>query len=200
MRVDAALEAGQEVGTFYDPMLAKLVASGTSREAARLNMVDALDNTAVLGLTTNLGFLRRLVASEPFRERPSIRVRLDQRIPELPPPDTRIPLAAAALFVVESARRRGENDPFAGVGRSVPWRSTRPDAAWRSSPPGTATRWSWRRTRAPEKGPSKWTGAATCRSTWAQLEPGELTAEVDGRRERFTLLAKTPSGAREPPR
>ena len=82
-------------------MLAKLVAHGTSREAARLNMVDALDNTAVLGLTTNLGFLRRLVASEPFARADIHTSWLDQHIPELPPPDTRIPLAAAALFVVE---------------------------------------------------------------------------------------------------
>ena len=67
VRVDAALEAGQEVGTFYDPMLAKVVVRGPSREAARLRMVDALDHTAILGLTTNLGFLRRLLASRRFR-------------------------------------------------------------------------------------------------------------------------------------
>ncbi|HXW81508.1 MAG TPA: biotin carboxylase N-terminal domain-containing protein, partial [Acidimicrobiales bacterium] len=66
VRVDAALEAGQEVGTAYDPMLGKLVASGPSREAARRRLIDALDETAIFGLTTNLGFLRRLVASTPF--------------------------------------------------------------------------------------------------------------------------------------
>jgi len=65
-RVEAALEAGQEVGTWYDPMVAKIVARGPDREAAREALLRALDQTAVFGLTTNLGFLRRLVASEAF--------------------------------------------------------------------------------------------------------------------------------------
>ncbi|HET7172869.1 MAG TPA: biotin carboxylase N-terminal domain-containing protein [Nocardioidaceae bacterium] len=67
VRVDAALEAGQRVSTFYDPMLGKVVASGATREAARRVLVSALDNTAILGLTTNLGFLRDLADSEQFR-------------------------------------------------------------------------------------------------------------------------------------
>ena len=67
-RVEAALEAGQEVGTSYDPMVAKLVTHGPDREAARAAMLRALDETAVFGLTTNLAFLRRLVGSEAFGE------------------------------------------------------------------------------------------------------------------------------------
>jgi acetyl-CoA/propionyl-CoA carboxylase biotin carboxyl carrier protein len=65
-RVDAALESGQRVGTDYDPMLGKVVVAGESREAARHAMVTALDETAILGLTTNLGFLRQVVASPEF--------------------------------------------------------------------------------------------------------------------------------------
>jgi acetyl-CoA/propionyl-CoA carboxylase biotin carboxyl carrier protein len=65
-RVDAALESGQRVGTDYDPMLGKVVVAGESREAARQAMVTALDETAILGLTTNLGFLRQVVASPEF--------------------------------------------------------------------------------------------------------------------------------------
>ncbi|MBA3309781.1 MAG: carbamoyl-phosphate synthase subunit L, partial [Nocardioidaceae bacterium] len=67
-RVDAALESGQRVGTFYDPMLGKVIVSGTTREAARRALVNALDDTAVLGLTTNLGFLRQLAASDAYRD------------------------------------------------------------------------------------------------------------------------------------
>jgi acetyl-CoA/propionyl-CoA carboxylase, biotin carboxylase, biotin carboxyl carrier protein len=67
-RVDAALEAGQEVGTFYDPMLGKVVAHGATREAARRGLVAALDDTAIFGVTTNLGFVRDLVASDAFRD------------------------------------------------------------------------------------------------------------------------------------
>jgi acetyl/propionyl-CoA carboxylase alpha subunit len=66
-RVDAALERGQRVSTFYDPMLGKITASGTSREAARRTLVSSLDDTAILGLTTNLGYLRELVAAPEFQ-------------------------------------------------------------------------------------------------------------------------------------
>jgi 3-methylcrotonyl-CoA carboxylase alpha subunit/acetyl-CoA/propionyl-CoA carboxylase biotin carboxyl carrier protein len=67
-RVDAALESGQHVGTHYDPMLGKVIVAGTNREAARRALVNALDDTAILGLTTNLGFLRALAASDAFRD------------------------------------------------------------------------------------------------------------------------------------
>jgi acetyl-CoA/propionyl-CoA carboxylase, biotin carboxylase, biotin carboxyl carrier protein len=63
VRVDAALESGQRVSTYYDPMLGKIVAAGANREAARRCLVAALDETAILGLTTNAGFLRALAAS-----------------------------------------------------------------------------------------------------------------------------------------
>jgi len=66
--VDAALESGSEVSTSYDPMLGKVIVHGATREAARRALVTALDDTAILGLTTNLGFLRGLAASDAFRD------------------------------------------------------------------------------------------------------------------------------------
>ncbi|MGD9962226.1 acetyl/propionyl/methylcrotonyl-CoA carboxylase subunit alpha [Nocardioides sp.] len=68
VRVDAALESGQVVSTSYDPMLGKVIARGADREAARRALVAALDDTVILGLTTNTGFLRALVASDEFRD------------------------------------------------------------------------------------------------------------------------------------
>lgn len=68
VRVDHALESGQEVSTSYDPMLGKVVAVGADRDAARRRLVDALDRTAILGLTTNTGFLRSLAADRPFAD------------------------------------------------------------------------------------------------------------------------------------
>ena len=66
VRIDAALEPGQAVGTAYDPMLGKIIAHGPNREAARRGLIDALDGTGVIGLTTNLGFLRRMADSPAF--------------------------------------------------------------------------------------------------------------------------------------
>ncbi len=67
VRVDHALESGQVVSTSYDPMLGKVIAHGPDRESARRALVEALDATGILGLTTNTGFLRALVASDAFR-------------------------------------------------------------------------------------------------------------------------------------
>ncbi|KQV74720.1 hypothetical protein ASC61_06715 [Aeromicrobium sp. Root344] len=65
-RVETDLGADQEVSTAYDPMLGKIVVAGTDREDARHRMVSALDDTGIFGVTTNLGFVRRLVASRDF--------------------------------------------------------------------------------------------------------------------------------------
>jgi acetyl/propionyl-CoA carboxylase alpha subunit len=67
-RVDSAFADGGEVTTAYDPMIAKVVVHGADREAARLLMIDAIDDSAVFGITTNLGFVRRLMSSDAFAE------------------------------------------------------------------------------------------------------------------------------------
>ena len=61
IRVDAGIELGTEVGGRFDPMLAKLIAWGPDRPTAIDRLRVALDETVVLGLVTNLRFLRWLV-------------------------------------------------------------------------------------------------------------------------------------------
>jgi acetyl/propionyl-CoA carboxylase alpha subunit len=61
VRVDAGVEAGDEVPVAYDPLLAKLIAHGATREEAFDDLSRALRATRVSGATTNLGFLRWLV-------------------------------------------------------------------------------------------------------------------------------------------
>ncbi len=103
IRVDHALESGQVVSTSFDPMLGKVIAVGEDREQARETLVRALDATAVLGLTTNTGFLRALAAHEAFRDVGSPTgldtAWLDRiHVPaEVPRPDERAARAAAAL-------------------------------------------------------------------------------------------------------
>jgi acetyl/propionyl-CoA carboxylase alpha subunit len=62
IRVDAGVEEGDEIGTSYDPMIAKLIAFGQTREQAYDALAAALRETEVGGVTTNLPFLRWLVA------------------------------------------------------------------------------------------------------------------------------------------
>jgi acetyl/propionyl-CoA carboxylase alpha subunit len=68
IRVDTAVEEGDSVGTAYDPLLAKLVAHAPTRAAALNLLADALGETNVVGVTTNLTFLRWLVDHPAFRE------------------------------------------------------------------------------------------------------------------------------------
>ncbi|MEV4869632.1 acetyl/propionyl/methylcrotonyl-CoA carboxylase subunit alpha [Streptomyces syringium] len=62
VRVDSGLAEGTEVGTSYDPMLAKVIAYGPDRPTALRRLRAALAATTVLGVDTNAGFLRRLLA------------------------------------------------------------------------------------------------------------------------------------------
>ncbi|MGK9148603.1 ATP-grasp domain-containing protein [Plantibacter flavus] len=64
VRVDAGIAEGQLIGPWYDPMLAKIVAWAPDRETAIRRLDRALADTVVLGVRTNLGFLRRLLADE----------------------------------------------------------------------------------------------------------------------------------------
>jgi len=62
VRVDSALLVGSVVGSQYDPMLAKVIAWGADRTAARRRLFAALGETAVLGVGTNVTFLRALLS------------------------------------------------------------------------------------------------------------------------------------------
>ncbi len=68
IRVDAGIDLGTEVGGRFDPMLAKIVAWGADREEALTRLTAALDDTVVLGLITNLRFLRWLVRQPVVRD------------------------------------------------------------------------------------------------------------------------------------
>jgi acetyl-CoA/propionyl-CoA carboxylase, biotin carboxylase, biotin carboxyl carrier protein len=62
IRVDSGVREGDEIGTAYDPLIAKLIAAGDTREEAFDRLARALQETEVGGVTTNLPFLRWLVA------------------------------------------------------------------------------------------------------------------------------------------
>jgi geranyl-CoA carboxylase alpha subunit len=66
IRVDHGLAAGQAISPFYDPMIAKIVAHGATRDEARRRLLGALRDTRLLGLPTNLGFLRAAAAHPEF--------------------------------------------------------------------------------------------------------------------------------------
>ncbi|MBD1553717.1 urea carboxylase [Pseudomonas typographi] len=66
LRIDTWVEAGSEVPAHFDPMLAKLIAWGETREQARQGLDAALAASSLYGVQTNLGYLRQALAAEPF--------------------------------------------------------------------------------------------------------------------------------------
>jgi acetyl-CoA/propionyl-CoA carboxylase, biotin carboxylase, biotin carboxyl carrier protein len=67
VRVDAGVREGDEVGVRYDPLLGKLIAHAEDRDACIERMAAVLADTVVLGVATNLGFLRWLLDQPGFR-------------------------------------------------------------------------------------------------------------------------------------
>ena len=86
IRVDAGVEEGDEVGTSYDPLIAKLIAHGSTREDALDRLAAALAETEVGGVVTNLPFLRWLVAHPALRAGETTTAFLTEHPPLSAPP------------------------------------------------------------------------------------------------------------------
>ena len=115
VRVDAALVDGQVVSTSYDPMLGKVIAHGPDRESARRALIAALDDTAILGLTTNTGFLRALADTDEFRDATIDTAWLDHA--EVAGPSDEVPRVIAAWTdVAVRSMTAGPPHPFSPDG------------------------------------------------------------------------------------
>ncbi len=90
IRVDAGVVEGDEIGTGYDPMIAKLIAGGSTRDEALDRLAGALAETEVTGLTTNLPFLRWLVSHPALRDGEVTTAFLTEH-PPLSAPPARLP-------------------------------------------------------------------------------------------------------------
>ncbi|GBG39607.1 acetyl-CoA carboxylase biotin carboxylase subunit [Mycobacterium montefiorense] len=99
VRVDSSLLAGTVVGSDYDPMLSKVIGHGADRDEALAELDRALAQTTILGVQTNIEFLRFLLADERVRAGDLDTALLEERLPDfapLPAPDD--VLAAGGLY------------------------------------------------------------------------------------------------------
>ena len=132
VRIDAGIEDGSTVSRFYDPMLAKLVVHGADRAASIDRMLWLLDRTSVLGVTTNLAFLRDIVAHDAFAAGDTLTSFIDDHIGEWQPgpvPDELLAGVAVALQAQQERAPLGSGDGD----RHSPWRSVGP---WRTGQVG----------------------------------------------------------------
>ncbi len=102
IRIDTGVEEGDRISPYYDPMIAKLIARGASRDEAIDRLVDALEQVEIWPVRTNAGFLARAAADPDFRagdvDTAFIPSRIDRLVPDPAPPEAVWNLAAAALL------------------------------------------------------------------------------------------------------
>lgn len=105
IRVDAGICAGQRISSFYDPLLAKLVAHGPDRVTALRRLRRALDNTVLFGITHNRDYLCRVLDSPVFvagAASTSLLANLPPR-PEVLRPASLLAMAAVLQFLSDQA-------------------------------------------------------------------------------------------------
>ncbi|MEO7386816.1 MAG: biotin/lipoyl-containing protein, partial [Gammaproteobacteria bacterium] len=118
VRVDTGIEEGSDVSMFYDPMIAKLITSGRTRDEAIDRMADALDAYHIRGVSHNISFLNALVSHPRFREgRLSTNFIADEypngfSAADVPQADPALPLVIAATvhrrFMDRAAKLSGQ--------------------------------------------------------------------------------------------
>lgn len=114
IRIDGGIVSGGEVSPYYDPMVAKLIATGPSRADAIRRLTNALKETALLGFKTNRAHLLSLLESEVFVAGEARTTSIDQQgaVATTPPPNSLYALAAAIQYQSEAARlQRHTNVP-----------------------------------------------------------------------------------------
>jgi 3-methylcrotonyl-CoA carboxylase alpha subunit len=131
IRIDTGVTAGDEITPWFDPMVAKLIVRGASREQALARLRQALSELEIAGVRNNVAFLRRLASSSAFRRGELDTGLIERSRAELFPPAAAagIDLLAAAAFAEladeeGSARRRAASsgDPHSPWHRVDGWR------------------------------------------------------------------------------
>ena len=100
VRIDAGISSGETISPFYDPMLAKIIAHGETREIARRRLVSAIERSVVLGVTTNSDFLVDMLSRPDFVAGAATTAFIDDNYPQgfrRPAPEDREVAIAAAL-------------------------------------------------------------------------------------------------------
>jgi 3-methylcrotonyl-CoA carboxylase alpha subunit len=118
IRIDTGVEEGDRISPYYDPMIAKLIATGDTREEAIDRLVEALEQVEVWPVRTNAAFLARAASDPDFRagevDTAFIPSRIDSLVPEAAPPDAVWNLAANAMLAADFGASDA-SDPWAAL-------------------------------------------------------------------------------------
>jgi len=130
LRLDIGVDAGDDVSTFYDPMLGKVIAWGESRGEAADRLHKALGDIEIVGVSTNRALLSSVLADEEFRRGGVTTSFLDARRARLSFGEPAAGDVDAVLAALWCASRRTEGDALWADSRG--WRlAAPPRSIWR---------------------------------------------------------------------
>ena len=121
VRIDSGVREGDAISPFYDPMIAKLIVWGADRNQALARMSQALSEFQLVGLASNIAFLKRLVEGAAFSNADLDTGLIERNADALFPPPKSVSAGALALAAV--ALIEGEKDDSAMVSANPadPW-------------------------------------------------------------------------------
>jgi 3-methylcrotonyl-CoA carboxylase alpha subunit len=136
VRVDTGVRAGDAIGIHYDPMIAKLIVWDTDRDAAARRLSAALADYEVVGVQTNIAFLKSIVDHQAFRAADLDTGFIGRHDEDLRPPAGPVPrraLATAALRALTDQAKAAAERAKASLDPYSPWHTL---GAWRANGDG----------------------------------------------------------------
>ena len=119
VRIDTGVEEGDRISPYYDPMIAKLISTGATRDEAIDRLVGTLEEVEVWPVKTNAAFLARAAADADFRagevDTAFIPSKIDSLVPDPAPPEGAWSLAASAMLASDFGGRFDTLDPWAAL-------------------------------------------------------------------------------------
>ena len=195
VRIDTGVREGDPVSIHYDPLIAKLIVWDADRAGALRRLQTALRETQVIGVTTNLGFLTTVAAHDAFAAAGVDTGFIDRHRSDLagiggPPPDGALVVAALDVMLRQEARAR--SDAAVSGDPNSPWHSA---GGWRLNETGTQTLHfvvdGIEQRVTVEYGGGEYqvrTPVGPTRAAGHYDTGGDLTATLDGRRLRVTMV------------
>jgi 3-methylcrotonyl-CoA carboxylase alpha subunit len=121
VRVETGVESGSTVSPYYDSMLAKLIAHAATRDEALDRLSQALDQTSIFGITTNQGFLARLIGLSETRDATFHTRLIDEQIDRLVDKTKALDVEALALGAYFWMAQ--QRPPTTSIAQHNPWQS-----------------------------------------------------------------------------
>ena len=121
VRIDSGVREGDAISPFYDPMIAKLIVWGADRTQALARLSQALAEFQIVGLATNIAFLKRLVEGQAFATADLDTGLIERNGATLFPPLRPAPAGALALAAVSLIEAEKRSSAAASANAADPW-------------------------------------------------------------------------------